>query len=775
MRHEQTYVINEEACGRYLHWFEMISNRLGLNIKVHGDEQLLHDGQIYLFNHFARFETLVPPYILNKKTGQFCRAIAHHALFKVNDNLTNFLVNAGAVPNNIPGLLPFMAAEILRGRKVMIFPEGSIIKDKRVVNDKGQLGIFSSKHNEFRKLHRGAAALAVTLEIFKHRILYLFETEDTPRIERWCTSLGLKNADELLKQASKPTLVVPSAITFYPLRVDGNILTKAAGLLRKKLPAQVLDELSIEGNLLLKDTDMDIQLSDPITPHMDWPWWQEVLLRKYFENSVHSLNDLFSLKDNAHGWAERLLVHSMSRETDRVRDAYMKAIYTGLMVNHNHLASCLIMLLLDSGQTCISVADFHKILYLTLKKLQKDPTIRLQRSLAWPDRNRGMVDGINKEWDEFLAMCIHLGLIDKKDDHYHFLPRLKKPFDVQEIRLSNPVAVYANEIAPLTRVADTLKQALKETPKTTERALALHLFNDEIRAYTWNKSHFSQEKYNDVNAQETATEPGEPFLLLPGGGKKGRQAQTGVLLVHGFLASPAELKAFGEKLCDLGHPVMGVRLSGHGTSPWDLHHRSWEDWLNSVRRGHRILSAFAEDIIVVGFSTGAALSLLLAAEGPDNLKGVASVAAPLSVQDPKMSLVPWMNRLNRLTSNIVGGGGLVPFYAADSEHPHINYRHMPLQALQELGTLMKVVAQKLPLIQTRTTILQGDQDSVVNSTSARKIFDALTIEEKSLHIIPSTRHGIINENIGDTHRRLISFIEYMATTEETEELENNEQ
>jgi esterase/lipase/1-acyl-sn-glycerol-3-phosphate acyltransferase len=765
MSHEKTYAINEEACSRYLRWFEMISGRLGLNIKVHGDEQLLHDGQIFLFNHFARFETLVPPYILNKTTGQYCRAIAHHGLFNVNDKLTTFLTNAGAVPNNIPGLLPFMAAEILRGRKVMIFPEGSIIKDKRVLNDKGQLGIFSDKHNEFRKLHRGAAALAVTLEIFKHRILYLFKTEDTPRIERWCNSLGLESSDALLKQASKPTLVVPSAITFYPLRVDGNVLTKAADLLGKKLPTQVMDELSIEGNLLLKDTDMDIQLSTPLTPQLNWPWWQEALLRKYFEGSVNSLDDLFSMKDNAHGWAERLLVQSVSRETDRVRDAYMQAIYTGLMVNHSHLASCLIMLLLDKGQDHITIDAFHKTLYLALKELQKDPTIRLQRSLAWPDRSRGMVDGTNKEWDEFFAMCTHAGLMKKKGDSYHFLPRLKEPFDIHEIRLSNPVAVYANEIAPLTKVSDVLKKALKETSKVTERALALHLFDDEIKAYEWNRVYFSAEKYGGINAQETASEPGEPYLLLPKGGKKDRSVPTGVLLVHGFLASPVELRAFGEKLCQQGHAVLGVRLSGHGTSPWDLHHRSWEDWLNSVRRGHRILSAFADDIIVVGFSTGAALSLLLAAEKPANLRGVASVAAPLSVQDPKMSLVPWMNRLNKLSSNIVGEGGLIPFYAADSEHPHINYKHMPLQALQELGTLMKVLMRKLPDIQVRTAILQGDQDSVVNPKSARKIFDALTIEEKSLHIIPSTRHGIINEDIGDTHRRLISFIEHMASAE----------
>ena len=85
---------------------------------------------------------------------------------------------------------------------------------------------------------------------------------------------------------------------------------------------------------------------------------------------------------------------------------------------------------------------------------------------------------------------------------------------------------------------------------------------------------------------------------------------------------------------------MGVRLAGHGTSPWDLKNRTREDWLNSVRRGYRILSAFAGQIVVVGFSTGGALAMMLAAEHPENLSGVASVSAPLVYLNRKLVFVP---------------------------------------------------------------------------------------------------------------------------------------
>ncbi|HAI32163.1 MAG TPA: hypothetical protein DCM48_22015, partial [Thalassospira sp.] len=60
------------------------------------------------------------------------------------------------------------------------------------------------------------------------------------------------------------------------------------------------------------------------------------------------------------------------------------------------------------------------------------------------------------------------------------------------------------------------------------------------------------------------TADSRPYLLLPNGQK---QFACGVLLVHGFLASPAELRELGEKFAAMGHAVMGVRLAGHGTSP----------------------------------------------------------------------------------------------------------------------------------------------------------------------------------------------------------------
>ena len=91
-----------------------------------------------------------------------------------------------------------------------------------------------------------------------------------------------------------------------------------------------------------------------------------------------------------------------------------------------------------------------------------------------------------------------------------------------------------------------------------------------------------------------------------------RPNNIGIVLVHGFLASPA-VKEFGDHFVGLGHPVIGVRLSGHGTSPWDLRDQSRQDWLDSVRHSYEIMSRLTERVCLIGFSTGGSLALRLAA------------------------------------------------------------------------------------------------------------------------------------------------------------------
>ncbi|MDE0723413.1 MAG: alpha/beta fold hydrolase [Alphaproteobacteria bacterium] len=743
-----------DYCEKAVDRISRIRKRLGINIQVHTtQEDTMQNGQIFLFNHFARFETLIPPYILMKETGALTRSVADVSLFQSSERLRTAMSKVGAVPNRLEGLLPFMAAEILRGRKVVLFPEGGMIKDRRVMDDEGEFGIFSGFHQVHRKHHRGAAVLALMLEIFKRRIIDVYDAGDERRIEHWRKSLGLASVAEMMEQARKPTLIVPSNITFYPIRVDDNILSTAASWLARSMPDSVKEEMVIEGNLLLKDTDMDIRMGTPFQPSLSWGFWKTFLLNRYFEQ-IDSLDDLFGLKDSGGRMFERVLVGALERETNRIRDQYMEDIYENITVNVAHLASVVLKNLYDTGEQGFRRSDVAKTIYLAAKSLQSAVGVHLHRSLVWPDRYRWLADGEAEDLKVFLDTAVKAGLIENNEDDYIFTDKFSEEFVKSSVRLEHPVQVYYNEVMPLVKVTKAVEKAMSDFVVDDERQWASHLMDDEEHAFQWNRRHFKKSRYLEINSREEATKSGAPYLWV----HPKRKSKVGVLLVHGFLSSPAELKDFGRDLHAKGFEVLGMRLPGHGTSPWDLMARSREDWIKSVRRNYRILKAHVEHVVVVGFSTGGLLALELAAEQPEGLAGVIPVCAPLSVHDKNMAVVPMVNTVNAFSSWFTGGDGVVPFYPAKPENKDINYRSMPVKAINEFRDLMHDAPEFIQKVTAPLHVFQANDDPVSKAESAEKILKMSPSETKEFHPVVADRHTVLTHNNDKIWDRIASVI-----------------
>jgi hypothetical protein len=666
--------INQTTYQRCVRAFSFLENRLGLNVKLHDDHDAAETGQIYLFNHFARFETIIPQYMIFKRNGAYCRTLASYEFFEGSDGFARFLLSIGGVPNNMDGLLPFLAAEILRGRKVVVFPEGGMIKDRRVVDESGDFSVFSPMASERRKHHKGAAAVALMLEIFKKRILSVRAAGDVARLERWVKALELDSIESLITAAEKPTLVVPSNITFFPLRVEENILRKGVGLFFRGLREEMKEELLIEGNILLKDTDMDIRFGAPVSADFVWNKWERILLDRAFSH-VDSLEHLFDLNGRPDRWLERLATSLVGRNTKRLRDHCMGEMYRQVTVNISHLASRILLRLAERGASPIDHELFHRALYLAVKFAQEDPAIHLHRTLSRPENYAGLHAGQCEGLAQLLSLASETGLIKEENRRFHLLPKIREGKDFHQVRLQNTIQVYANEIAAVPAACAVTDRALDRAFRTDERAFAKLLFDDEVRAFAHAKRRYAREHHREINDKETATASGEPYLLT-GKAKK----EMGVLLVHGLLASPAELRPVGDVLRAQGFPVMGVRLEGHGTSPWDLRERSWRDWLASVARGYEIISAFSERVCIVGFSLGGSLALRLASDAPGDLAGVATVAAPIKLRNKNFVFVPMIHGANKLAEWTAPLEGVMPFRLNEAEHPEINYRHIPIRA-----------------------------------------------------------------------------------------------
>ncbi len=735
--------------------FRTTKKLIKLNIKLHQDDSNQYDsvqqGDIFLFNHFARFETFIPQYLIHEATGAYCRSVAAAEFFEGDERFSQFLFSIGAVPNDLPNLFPFLAREILHGRKLVVFPEGGMVKDKRVIDKRGSYSIFSRSDNERRKHHRGSAVIALALDAFKSALVHDHAAGRYQRIERWAEQLGFNSLEQLMEKAVRPTVIVPSHITFYPIRVSDNILHQAANLFSKGINKRFAEELIIEGNLLFKHTDMDIRFSRPIVAGDYWRWWEKRLLPNVV-NRLESLNELFTLKPEAGPWGERILARALKAKSNQVRDDYMRSMYEAVTVNLSHIASLIILKLFEQGERQINCGRFHKMLYLSIKNLQKS-NYNLHRSLCNPDEYGAIIGKGSTRLDQFLKTSTHLDLVHVEAGQYHFDQKLIEDFKIDEVRTENLISVYANEVSPLSNMSLIIQRAMSRSNEVSASELAEFRIDDQVLALAWDRKQFDKEEHREINAEQTQTADANWFFL-----KSDKEDASAVLLIHGFLAGPEEMRSLGERLHAQGHHVLGIRLKGHGTSPWDLRSRNWHDWEGSVERGYEIIKAFSQTIHIIGFSTGGLLALLHAAKHPHiKIRSVTSVSAPVHFRNKNMIFVPLLYHANKLVS-WVNSEGLVPFRPNKSENPSVNYQHIPIRGLYQLQQLIDHLTEDNITINANVQLYQSDHDPVIDPESVETLNNLINAENKSVTMLNSDRHGVVYHNIDEVQQKICASI-----------------
>jgi len=731
--------------------FHTVKKMLGVKMKLHADTQV-QQGDIFLFNHFSRFETFIPQFLIYEQTGAYSCAIAAGEFFSEASVLANYLKKVGVFPHDHERLFPLLAAQVLRGRKIIIFPEGGMVKDHQVMDSRGRYRIYSRLTGRRRKHHTGAAVLAQGIAAFKAAICDAHRRNNHDQLRAWQGALQLDNLDQLLASAFKPTLIIPANITFYPIRSSDNLLLKAVELFADNLSLRQTEELLIEGNILLKNTDMDIRMGKPIAVCDDLNPWHRYLL-KNAAAQFKTLDDVFAMSSSPKNRQQECLSRYFKKTADTLRDAYMEEIYANVTINLSHLASTLIMYCMEHGQTRITRQRFFATLYIAVKQLQQNNAINLHRSLLNPFDYGDLISGASQRLEHFICVAKSTDLVIEHETGYEFLPKLLAEQDFDNIRLENLVAVYCNEAKPVPAIRKAVINALTAHDNIDPKQLAAWQFEDEFCDLSWERHAYKKPCFDDINEHETAVADPHPFFLNP------QHANgIGILLIHGLLASPAELRDYGEYLATQGYTVIGIRLKGHGSSPCALRNKTWEDWYATVLRGFNILKAYTPRIFVTGFSSGGALALKLAAEQYPEIIAVTAIAVPIKFNNPAFMLVPFWHEANKLVDWVPAYEGIRPFIDNRSEHPAINYRHVPIKSLYELRRLIRAMNDSLPHCKIPVLILHGDEDPIVAVKSATEVIDNLQTSNKQLKIINSNRHGILMENIGGTWQVIDDFI-----------------
>ncbi|MDP2647226.1 MAG: alpha/beta fold hydrolase [Desulfobacterales bacterium] len=705
--------------------FKALSNLSKMHIHIHGEENIPRTPIIYVINHFTRIETLFLPYFINQLTKSDIWSLADFSLFK--GALGSFLDRVGALSTQDPHRDLLIVKSLLTGEASwIIYPEGMMVKSKKLV-DMGRfiVGSGRGKHPP----HTGAAALALRTEFYRRRLKIL--SRDHPaEAARLLDLFQIKTVESISEES---THIVPVNVTYYPVRARENILSEMAAVLLKGASGRMQEELMVEGTMLLSGVDIDVRFGKPVVIE---PFLKNKAIardigdrRKIdFDDPIPSLG-------------------AMRNAATRIMQQYMSGIYGMTTVNHDHLFAALFHLMPFKS---IDADDLKRRAFLAVTGGIEKTGVFFHDSFN-VNQIHLIADDRYKKFADFLTIIPKKSVVrDKERVVLKKKSVFSRPLDFHRVRIEDPVSVIANEAEPLQglqrylrRISLLPKYFVKRRTVDYLITLGLEDFDKDYKAYY-------------VKGESKSRKVGRPYLV------KGKTKKIGVVLVHGYMAAPLEVKALAEHLGRRGIWVYALRLKGHGTAPEDLATRTYADWVTSVDEGYGIISNICEKVVAGGFSTGAGLALDLAAR-VEGIAGVFAVSPPMQLKDLGAKFAPAVDAWNKFMSKVHMNSVKMEFVDNHPENPEVNYLRNPVAGVHQLENLMESLAPKLPLIKIPALILQSTKDPVVAEKGSRALFNSLGSIDKKYLLFNLKRHGILQgKGAGRVHQAIGDFIEQLC-------------
>jgi carboxylesterase len=209
---------------------------------------------------------------------------------------------------------------------------------------------------------------------------------------------------------------------------------------------------------------------------------------------------------------------------------------------------------------------------------------------------------------------------------------------------------------------------------------------------------------------------------------------VGVLLVHGFTATTAEMRPLGEYLQQNGFTVSAPLLPGHNTFPEDINRYTWRDWVAEVEKAYQELAQLKDCVFIGGESTGGLLALHLASYHPE-IVGVLTFAPAL-----QLSLRPLD------VAKLYALAPFLPYIKQEDEDDGLAWRGYlakPLKGVIQLLRLQKVTLPRLKEIHIPTLIVQGRLDGTVHPRVPELIAKEIQDDLVEIHWMEASTHCVV--------------------------------
>jgi len=239
---------------------------------------------------------------------------------------------------------------------------------------------------------------------------------------------------------------------------------------------------------------------------------------------------------------------------------------------------------------------------------------------------------------------------------------------------------------------------------------------------------------------------GEPFFWEGG--------EIGVLLLHGFTATPAEVRPLAENLAKAGFSVAGPMLAGHGTHPEDLNRTHWQEWVDSADKAYQNLRRYCKRVFIGGASMGGLVALMLATEHLE-AGGVICFAPAIKLTTPPLRIAglhlaaPFVKQMARSS--------------LDNPEKWQGYPGLPLKGAVQLFRLQRIVRGRLNRVNQPVLVFQGRMDRTVAPETGDIIMRGISSKIKEHRWMERSTHEVtLDDELPEVTRLVIDFINRCA-------------
>lgn len=680
---------------------------LDANIEIKGIENIPKDKpRIFVANHFTRMEALIVPFAMYDLTEKKVGVIADDSLFETY--FGSFLKEIGAMKKSDPSRNNIMIGDLLTGTKDwMVFPEGRMVKAKDVTKEGNHYCV--KVDGVCQRVHTGSAFFALNSQLLRED----YFNNKIKNITKFQRKHFVKDCSEIIEDE---TIIVPINITYSNLRTGKNFLTDMAIKFLDNIGKHFLEELEIEGNIVL-NSKITIQILKPIST--------KNILKDIYKKELNHIKIINKYR------------YSLTHD-------FMTKIYKNLTVNFDHIFALTIAKLHTKK---VEKNYLKRVLYLTAS------AVKTHCMFYNEDLNNDIIKLISYEnfepFESILKVAIKDEIITETDTQYLIHKQnLLNSYTHNTIRLRNIIKVILNEILIIDDVNKIVKDLVKLSKEEIDKKLYELLKIEET--YEFEEDYIKYINDEDIKPKKT----GMPFSF------ESENSDTCIIALHGFSSAPKEVYELSHFIHKKGFNVYAPRLRGHGTSPKDLKETTWQDWYLSVCRAIAMTSLKYKNIYIVGFSTGGLLALLSTKKYYSNIKGIICINAALNLNDIRIkTLLPAVSFWNDIVEAFNANNYAKEYLDNDSENPEVNYNKHYIDSIEQLNLLMNKTKKIIPKIQTPIFIIQAKNDPVVNPTSAYEIYDKIKSEKKEILMLDLDNHIIIKgKNTKKLFEEINSFV-----------------